>query len=185
MVAPVVFLNWLRLAIDSVGPGYFGFVERVYCYELYHFIRVEMTKYERQPKRKLDVYLHSEFVKVVISGQRAQELGVVPLGATRSPDFILHDPSNADHQIAAVEVKAAQDLSYKDFMDDVNKLSALKEKYRFELVVFHCVNVNMSLISKHLKRARGDGLTLDGEILVIVKSSHSAVIEEEYIRDIR
>lgn len=185
MIVPAVFLKWLRPAINNVGSGYFGLVERVYCYELYHFIRMEMTKHEQQTKRKLSVYLHSELVKAVVTAHRAQELGIIPLDTRRSPDFILHALDTADHQVAAMEVKTAPDLSYADFIDDINKLSGLKNRYRFELVVFHCVNVDMGLVSKHLKRAAEAGLTLDGDVLVVVKPSYSAAIEEAYIRDIR
>ncbi|MCX2781264.1 hypothetical protein, partial [Microbulbifer thermotolerans] len=96
MITPEIFLEWLRYAIGRVGPGYFGFVERVYCYELYHFLRVAMYGYERRHGPIQNVYLHSEFVKVVITDEEARRYEVFPLGNRRSPDFMLHEPNTTE-----------------------------------------------------------------------------------------
>ncbi|UPT54150.1 hypothetical protein [Dickeya zeae] len=181
MITSEIFLEWLRYAIGRVGPGYFGFVERVYCYELYHFLRVAMYVHERIHGPIQNVYLHSEFVKVVITDEEARKYGVFPLGNRRSPDFMLHDPNTTDHQIAAMEVKATPDLSYDEFVSDIKKLSELRSNYRYSLVIFHCINSDLGRIQQHVTRAQHEGIVLDPEVLIIVKPESHFPIQEVYL----
>lgn len=178
---PEIFLEWLKYAINKVGPGYFGQVERVYCYELYHFIRVAMYSYERQHGSLGNVFLHAEFVKVVIDDQEATQLGIIPLEGRRSPDFIFHEAATTAHQIAAMEVKANPRLPYEDCIDDLDRLSNLRQNYRFQLVIFHCVNVDIERISQHIERARRDGIQLDAKILVLAKPWFASPLQEAYV----
>ncbi len=184
MVTPELFLKWLRYAINRVGPGYFGFVERVYCYELYHFLRVAMHAYERINGPIRNVYLHSEYVKVVINEEEARDIGVFPLGGRRSPDFMLHEPNTIDHQIAAMEVKASPDLQFGEFIEDIHKLSELRNNYRYQIAIFHCINVDFDRIIQHLRRAEEEGIQLDPEILIIAKPDSHLAIQEAYLREL-
>lgn len=181
MITPEIFLDWLRYAIGRVGPGYFGFVERVYCYELYHFLRVAMYGHERLHGPIQNVYLHSEFVKVVITDEEARRYGVFPLGNRRSPDFMLHEPNTTDHQIAAMEVKATPDLSYAEFVDDIEKLSELRRSYRYGLVIFHCINSDLGRIQQHVTRAQQERTALDPDVLIIAKPESNLPIQEVYL----
>ncbi|MCG7536011.1 hypothetical protein [Pseudoalteromonas sp. OOF1S-7] len=184
MITPEIFLEWPRYAIGRVGPGYFGFVERVYCYELYHFLRVAMYGYECSHGPIQNVYLHSEFVKVAISDEEARRFGVYPLGNRRSPDFILHEPNTTDHQIAAMEVKTNPDLSYADFVADIEKLSELRSSYRYGLVIFHCINVDLGRILQHITRSQDEWIVLDPEVLIIAKPDSHLPIQEVYLGEL-
>ena len=125
-----------------------------------------------------NLFLHSELVKVAITHNQAKEIGVYPLKNRRSPDFILHEPNTADHQIAAMEVKAVANLSYHDFVDDIQKLSELRTNYNFKLVVFHCINAVRNLIRKHILRAEREGRTLDKHVLLVIKPDfHSEIYQ--------
>lgn len=172
-----IFLNWLRYAIGRVGPGYYGYSERVYCYELYHFIRVAMH-HSNIHREHPNIFLHSEIVKVVLGEQQARNIGVYPLQGQRSPDFILHEPDTAEHQIAAVEVKATPNVDYHGFIDDIKKLSELKESYNFELSIFHCINTGMDRLQQHLIRAIDEGIHFDREILLIAIPEHNSEANE-------
>lgn len=126
MVTPKIFIEWLHYAIHKVGENYFDFTERVYCYELYHFLRVAMRGSKKNDPAQ-NLYLHSELTKKVLTNTDAGRMGVYPLAGLRSPDFILHDPDTINHQIAAMEVKANPNLTYKDFAEDIRKLSELRK----------------------------------------------------------
>ncbi|CAK2819204.1 conserved hypothetical protein [Vibrio crassostreae] len=175
---PQIFLSWLRYAIEHVGNGYFGHVERVYCYELYHKIRVAMYGYERHHGPIEGLFLHSELVKVIIDDDIARHFDVLPLDGLRIPDFIFHEPGNFDNQIAAIEVKTTPRLSYRELIDDLQKLSQLRVNYQFQLVVFHCLNIDINRIEYLLQRAVDEGVDLDTNIRIIVKPDFGVQLQE-------
>ncbi|WP_067220898.1 hypothetical protein [Marinomonas gallaica] len=177
------FLGWLRYAIGRVGRSYYNYSERVYCYELYHFLRVAMF-HEAIDKKYPNLFLHSEIIKGEIDYEIAQNLGIMPLGHRRSPDFLFHDPLTTAHQIAAVEVKARQDIGYGECVEDLSKLSELKERYRFNLGVFHCINISNERILQHINRAIEEGVTIDREIVIISVPMYGQEIEEHTIEQL-
>lgn len=172
-----IFLEWFRYAVNRVGSGYFGYAERVYCYELYHFLRVAMHHHERVNGPIGNIYLHSELVKAVISTDIAQRYEVWPLSAQRMPDFLFHTPGNFDNQVAAIEVKVSPTLSSADLIDDLKKLTELRQNYLYDLGIFHCVNIESDRLRMLLQRANAYDMVLDQDILVECKSSHGAPIE--------
>lgn len=177
---PREFLEFLRYAVNRVGPGYYGYSERVYCYELYHFLRVAMFG------RQINVthphlFLHSEIVKVVLNHADAENIGVYPLENQRSPDFIFHEPHTVDHQIAAIEVKATPNVSYAAGLEDLEKLSELKQNYHFQVGVFHCINSGINRVAQHVSRARDEGYELDPEIIIMAVPEYGQQIQEQTI----
>lgn len=176
-----IFLGWLRYAIRKVGSGYYGYSERVYCYELYHFIRVAMYSSDIEHS---NIFLHSEIVKVVLATDEARNIGVSPLAGRRSPDFILHEPHTADHQIAAVEVKTTPNLTYQEFIDDIIKLTELKENYNFQLCVFHCINIRMNTLHRYLDIAIQRDVNFDRQILIMAKQNYNMGVQEITIQEL-
>ncbi|WP_133251405.1 hypothetical protein [Pokkaliibacter plantistimulans] len=177
---PREFLDFLRYAIGSVGPGYYGYSERVYCYELYHFLRVAMFHRQLNSTHP-HLYLHSEIVKVVLNHADAENIGVYPLGNQRSPDFILHEPNTAANQIAVVEVKVTPNVGYAACLDDLEKLSELKRSYHFQVGVFLCINSGINRVFKHIKRARDEGRELDPEVIIMAVPKCGQQIQEQTI----
>ncbi|KQH83562.1 hypothetical protein AMR76_22280 [Vibrio furnissii] len=173
-----LFLQWLEYAIDRVGNGYFGHAERVYCYELYHFVRVAMHAYERQYGQIENVFLHSELVKSIVPDEEAQVLEIFPLQSRRMPDFLFHSPGNTDHQLVAIEVKVTSPLSLDELVSDLQKLSELRVNYRYEMVIFHCVNTSIDRIFTLIERALNRGIELDPQILVICKPAYGEAIQK-------
>lgn len=97
-----LFIEGLRKAAARVADHCFelpiatkkgskkAFRERVYCYELYHQLRIVLG--DRFPYK-----LHGEVDK---SGHE-----IVP--GKKKPDFIIHDPGDMDKNLAVIEVKPA------------------------------------------------------------------------------
>ena len=179
-----LFLGWFEYAINRVGNGYFGFAERVYCYELYHYIRVAMHGFEREHGAIEGVFLHSELVKSILPDDAAQIMEVIPLKTRRMPDFLFHSPGNFDNQIAAIEVKTTPRLSYCQLIRDLEKLSELRVNYQYQLVIFHCVNSSMEIVCDHVNRAVNEGLDVDGNILVVTKPAFGEPIQKVTIGEI-
>lgn len=177
---PREFLEFLRYAVSRVGPGYYGYSERVYCYELYHFLRVAMFHRQLNDTHP-HLFLHSEIVKVVLNQTDAENIGIYPLNNQRSPDFILHEPHTVDNQIAAIEVKTTQNVGYAACLDDLEKLSELKRSYHFQVGVFLCINSEINKVSQHITRARGEGVDLDPEVIIMAVPGYGQQIQEQTI----
>lgn len=172
-----IFLNWLRWAINNVGDGYFGHSERVYCYELYHLIRVKMHLYERQNGRLNEVFLHSELVKRIITRADAEFYEVWPLNERRIPDFLFHSPGDFNNQIATIEVKAVH-LHQKEFYEDLRKLTDMINNYQYQLGIFHCINNSKERIVELLGKDLDFIGNFNGNIILIIKSNFYSEIEQ-------
>ena len=178
-----LFLNWLRSAINFVPNGYFGHSERVFCYELYHRIRVGMFLHEREHGRLNNIFLHSEIVKAYIDPQTAEEYNIIPLNGQMSPDFILHEPNTADQQIAAVEVKATENLSHAELHRDLDKLTQLKNNYNFQVAVFLAINIDSQRIENLIQRNLHDYNDIDPQIKIWSKLNRHALTVERTVAD--
>ncbi|NQE76868.1 hypothetical protein [Pantoea ananatis] len=171
------FLDWLRWAIQHVGDGYFGHSERVYCYELYHLIRVKMYMYERQNPPLRNLFLHSELVKRIITQEEADFHNVWPLEALRIPDFLFHTPGNFDNQIATMEVKVVE-LQADDFYDDLSKLSDMIERYNYQIAIFHCINNSLNRLRLLIHRMNGEWVALNPNIIIFIRENFHSRIQE-------
>ncbi|EKZ9008032.1 hypothetical protein RFA56_000011 [Vibrio alginolyticus] len=168
---PDIFLSWFEYATKKVGSGYFGHAERVYCYELYHYIRDAMHHYEKDNGPIGGIYLHSELVKRAMTNERAKFYEVYPLDGLRVPDFLFHTPGSFDNQIAAIEVKA-NGLSYSQLTDDLYKLAQLRQNYQYQLAIFHCVNIDIGDVIDLLREAVANNFELDPNILILCKPAY-------------
>ncbi|KOE74423.1 hypothetical protein ACS87_22030 [Vibrio parahaemolyticus] len=178
------FLQWLDYAIPRVGNGYFGHAERVYCYELYHHMRVAMEEFENENGELDGVFLHSELVKAIMPSERAQVLDVIPLRTRRMPDFIFHSPGNFERQIAAIEVKTTSPLSFDELCSDLIKLSELRTSYHYQLVIFHCVNTPIGRVYELIQHALNQNIELDPSVLVVCKPDFGTEHIKETVGDI-
>lgn len=177
------FLNWLRWAINKVDEGYYSHSERVYCYELYHLIRVRMFNFEAGGGNLGGVCLNNEIVKRVITYEEAEFHHVDALDGQRIPDFIFHSPGNFDNQIATMEVKKSK-LSSDDLLSDIRKLSQMMERYRYQLGIFHSINNSLEHVLNIIRNNRDLLRDMRGDILLIIKPSFGQEIHEFKLRDV-
>lgn len=113
-----LFTEILLKSCSVIEPAYFSFPqsgtdtiyrERVYAYELYHLLRVEISKY-----RDLDgVALNGEVDK---SGRRDF--------SGEKPDMLLHCPGNMERNIAIVEIKRANGAGFDDAINNLKKFTS-------------------------------------------------------------
>lgn len=178
-----IFLNWLRWAINNVGEGYYSHSERVYCYELYHLIRVRMFNFEAGGGNLDGVYLNNEIVKRVITHEEAEFHHVDALDGQRVPDFILHSPGDFDNQIATMEVKKSK-LSSNDLLDDISKLNQMMERYRYQLGIFHSINNSLEHVLRIIRDNHVLFRDMRGDILLIIKPGFGQEIHEFNLIDV-
>lgn len=80
--------------------------ERVYCYELYHQLRIQLKKM----KFSSEYYLNGELDKVGTKSLKGKK-----------PDFIFHQPGDDYHNLLTMEVKSSR-YDVASFCDDIGKL---------------------------------------------------------------
>jgi len=177
-----VFIEFLRQALIKVDNDYYGlhwwndsmlnatmgevetkqrkavkelldrYGERVFCYELYHQIRVLMDNHHlHNPRTFENVKLQSELKKDYI-GQIVQEyFNVEALDSEYIPDFLLHTLGNFDNQFLIIEVKSNPQLSFSGMKDDLLKIQQFITRYHYKKGVFLTINTNPDRIKNALE----------------------------------
>jgi hypothetical protein len=96
---------WFHMSIASVGeePQQMAYRERVYCYELYHQIRLLSTE---------DIGRRAGATRLLLSGE-LDKYGinsVIP-GGGQKPDLVWHEPGKSNYNAIVTEVKTMQGLT--------------------------------------------------------------------------
>lgn len=95
--------------------------ERIYCYELYHQIKV-VCKYEH-------MNIFAEYDKSGSSFYAGTSLQRV------KPDFLIHLPGNIENNHIAMEVKSST-ARRSDLWKDIEKLIKLTDDHKFEIGIY-------------------------------------------------
>jgi len=172
-----LFVTCLREALGRVGDRYYGGVqiesgsspllpkstqerktvleylrryhERVFCYELYHQLRMLM---DASTNRFGGVFLQAELRKDRIGRAVEQFLQVRALDKEYLPDFLLHSPGNAEQQYVVIEVKCDPNLSFAGMKKDLKKIQQFIERYRYQLGIFLTVNTSAAEMEGILRK---------------------------------
>lgn len=128
------FLQSFHRAVKRVGPHFFGvitadstqmfFRERVYCYELYHQLRLVLKNFPLKIYGEVDKSGHP----------RRDE--------KRAPDFIIHDPGNENHNLAIIEVKSTR-TKRKRFLKDIAVVNKYVRNYGYKHGILLLVGYEM------------------------------------------
>lgn len=134
--------------------------ERVFCYELYHQIRVLMDMYltnhppaEDNPIICLQAELKKEQVGEVIDHFPEIEEALVK---EYMPDFLLHSPIAGDfrYQMVVVEVKSDPELTFTEIKADLSKIQEFITRYHYRRGIFLTVNTPQERMQRILARNR-------------------------------
>ena len=144
------FSEILEKATKRVSPPFFLLPisgglsvqrERVYCYELYHQLRIIWTS--------SDYFLNGELDK---GGHPKLK---TTLGALK-PDFLVHQPGSMDHNYAVMEVKPATP-SIKAIRKDLKSISQLMRYANYERGLYLIYgSVSSALASRIADVAKAD-----------------------------
>jgi hypothetical protein len=145
------YINLVKSSIGKVGQEYYhlqttyepsGIVrERVFCYELYHQIRSQMT-----PCHKLS--LNGEIDK---RGHKDFECK-----DWKNPDFVFHIPGTNEHNTIVIEVKGKLSGYESEIMDDLQTLLTFISKYGYTAGIFILYNHTFDELKKALGRETGE-----------------------------
>uniref|UniRef100_UPI003216711E hypothetical protein n=1 Tax=uncultured Draconibacterium sp. TaxID=1573823 RepID=UPI003216711E len=145
------------------------FGERVFCYELYHQMRLEIEKYKRAKVQSLEqIMLQGEVRKPMIL-ELMDLMDCEPYDNDFIPDFLLHSPGNSNRHIFAMEVKATDDFTESAFNEDLKKLNHLITGFGYENAYFLSVNSELNSIYEFLGKIDLTQLDGRGKIKIIWK----------------
>jgi hypothetical protein len=119
--------------------------ERVFCYELYHQIRLLMDDHyaESPPAGGYPtIVLQAELKKDQI-GDIIDYFPHINESLEREyiPDFLLHSPGNFRHQKLVIEVKSDPELSFSQIRNDLSKIQQFITRYLYRMGLFIAINV--------------------------------------------
>lgn len=127
--------GYFHLNIDGGDPKY---QERVYCYELYHQMRLRWPKHS-------PFYLNGEVDK-------ASHPILSTLGAGKAkPDLLVHQPGYMTGNHAIVEVKK-QDASNKGIKNDLEKLSLFIKRVKYQRAIYLVYGYSASNVATKVER---------------------------------
>jgi hypothetical protein len=139
-------LNMIQESIRNVGMKYFmlettyepsGIVrERVFCYELYHQIRIHHDNNTVTLNGEIDKSGHKKFNKL----------------DRKNPDFVFHIPGQMEGNTSVIEVKGK--LVKKDIIKDFNTLTLFVKKYDYKFGIFILYNHSLDELKNILIKKR-------------------------------
>lgn len=94
------------------GIEHAKFLERVYCYELYHQMRIRWPKVPHSLTGEIDKSGHPRVREGILNRSK--------------PDFTIHIPGSMENNLLVIEVKARDPVD-ADVLRDLEKLTAFRE----------------------------------------------------------
>ena len=163
----MAMLAALEQATQAIGASYFLLPiagrdrpikrERVYCYELFHQLRVALRDLPLTLTGEPDKRGHPDFPRI-------------------NPDFILHTPGVHEENTAVVEVECRVGL--KHLIKDLRNLKTMRDRGYRALVLLLFAN-NSVPWPKLTRAARAAGIDL-GEITVFLHRAVGQAATREY-----
>jgi len=136
------------------GSDFERYGERIFCYELYHQLRVRIEQIKSEnPDFLQGAMLQGEVNKMMIK-ELAVKFGLNPIKDKIIPDFLIHSPGNANAHICAIEVKSGAELKDGAFSRDLEKLNDLICSYEYQNGYFLSVNTEDDYISALLQKIK-------------------------------
>lgn len=139
---------------NEIEDYLYGYGERVFCYELYHQVRLLMKKVdESEPEMFRDVLFQGELKKDDIDKIIESYDNVKSLKHRYIPDFILHSPGNFECQDIVIEVKSNPELTFSHIKDDLLKIHEFISSYTYKRGVFLTINNEPDKMHKMLTKS--------------------------------
>ena len=170
------FVEMIKGSLDNVGDEYYkitttyessGIVrERVFCYELYHQMRLVQSE-----RGLTDVQIHGEIDK---SGHIAFDRN-----SRKNPDFVFHIPGMMQGNAIVVEVKGKIEGNYQEGIDKdivtLSKFTDNKHYYHSGVLIIYNYTYDEFLrkIGEFLKNRLQENKVSTDKIIIICKKSKS------------
>ena len=181
------FIQLTRGSLDNVGDEYYrltttykplGIVrERVFCYELYHQMRLIQSQ-----RGLTDIQIHGEIDK--------SEHFEFDEDAQKNPDFVFHVPGMMEGNAIVVEVKGKLEGTYQDgICKDIRTLSKFtnnRHYYRLGVLIIYNYNLEefRQKTGQFLKEELPKKQIATDKILILCKKSKSVALEIRKLDDL-
>ncbi|TXT32939.1 MAG: Methionyl-tRNA formyltransferase-like protein [Chitinophagaceae bacterium] len=170
---------------EELEPYLERYHERVFCYELYHKLRMLMDSNTNANQQNLfvaeNVFLQSEVIKQNIDHTIAMFFEIAELSKEFMPDFLLHTPGNFDNQLIVMEVKSTPRLSFGKLCADLLKIQEFINNYNYQQGIFLAVNqsaLNKRRLLNSLAEWHTGNMNTQNRILLLFKNEPGDEIVE-------
>ncbi len=157
-----------RRGIFTDDGDFIRYGERIFCYELYHQLRMKLDEeIKEKPDFLQGAVLQGELKKCHIDGL-AKHLNLVDLNAEYTPDFIIHTPSSDFYHAYIIEVKCLWDernenISITNVWEDLDKINQFISRFNYKRGIFLAINTNPDYL-KHILERLSEGYEISNEI---------------------
>lgn len=167
-----------KIIIESL-PTY---CERLFAYELYFYLRLII---EGKGDKCKDLRLTGELRKEKLKVATTDLLGIEPLSQTFIPDFLIHNPNNAELQLAVIELKASPFINAKNISYDLKKIYEFIKSYNYKQGFFIAVNTEPYKVFTTIRQL---GIFTDewplNNIQIIIKENYESEIISQSVANI-
>lgn len=135
------FRNAFQNRTGKIVKGdFYRYGERVFCYELYHQLRILIDKSKQTNENFLNgAILQGEVEKMQII-ELIETLELHPMDGEYAPDFLMHSPGNANSHPFVIEVKCEHDISRAKILADLKKINQFITRYNYQRGVLITTN---------------------------------------------
>jgi hypothetical protein len=191
-----IFLNLFHEALNRVEGSYYQtnsgslflntnmYYERVFCYELYHQVRLLMDELRaKDPATLSSIQFQGELRKEPINSSIAAQAGLSPLSKKYVPDFLLHSPGSMDYHGLIIEVKSNPNICFAPIQKDLVKIQEFITRYKYQMGIFLIINNSMDRMHKLITKPKSQewiraNLRGKSRILFISKENRGSEIFE-------
>ncbi|HVV55171.1 MAG TPA: hypothetical protein VHC47_07600 [Mucilaginibacter sp.] len=121
--------------------------ERIFCYELYHQLRLLMGPMRDQFPH---LYLQGELRKHQVP-ELLEAMNIGELDGNYMPDFLLHTPGSTDDHPYVIEVKTDRFLTYPQVTGDLKKVVQFMCEYNYQRGIFLTANTSSDFVDNHFR----------------------------------
>lgn len=136
---------------EFINDDFYYYGERIFCYELYHQLRLGILKFTKKNLISDNLKIQGEARKMNIINL-LDNIGLDSFSTDKIPDLIIHSPTDSENQLCIIEVKCKGNLTQNELYTDLKKLDIYCNSLKFENAYF--ISINSSC--KHIENLISD-----------------------------
>ncbi len=176
----------MKNRLDFEENHFHRYGERVFCYELYHQLRIKLDEIIDNNANFLNgAKLQGEFAKWQHE-QLLHNFDLEMLSNEFIPDFLLHKAGGFVNHFYVIEVKSNPNLSPSSLLADLKKLNQFITKFRYKRGIFLAINISPSDINRMIEKKSEEIKKLKGKaaIAVITKEKKDTAESITYLHNV-
>lgn len=176
------YLDWVHEAIDHISPAYYklkttyssaGIIrERIFCYELYHQMRLIQTKHDLGGlvlNGEIDKRGHDNFARI----------------DQKNPDFVFHLPGSMAENAIVIEVKGTIANGTDGIKKDLDTLTSFVKNYNYQIGVLIVFNHSLRELAEKCSPAFEEFKEIEKEIkeriFILCKKENKPIEQRSFL----